>query len=151
MGVSQRNLSLPRAELADIVLVNKCDGALADSANRAASDYRSSLKLLGVRKDSEWAPPVLRVSAATGFGLDALLSSIEKHRAHLGDVRARRHTKEWDLLWTICGRTFLNGLKRDPGVLRVLPLLRSKVASGDLTIDEAADEILGLHGPQPKN
>lgn len=141
-GDSLQGMKRGITELADIVVVNKCDGPLTDSANRAALDYRASMRLLGLRKDELWKPPVLRASAHSGMGLDAVISTVEKHRAQLGDIVTRRHRKEWGLLWTLCSRQVLSALRDDERVLHMMPLLEEKVARGETTIDEAASQII---------
>src|SRR6476469_9811206 len=54
-------------ELADLVVVNKADGALADLARHTAADYANAVHLLRARTDG-WAPRVLSCSALLGEG-----------------------------------------------------------------------------------
>ena len=64
-------------EMADLVLVNKADGALADQASATASDYASALRLLRKRdEDPHDAPSAAAVSAATGAGLPQVWEKI---------------------------------------------------------------------------
>ena len=49
-------------ELADMILVNKCDGDLAGAARRVATEYTSALKFVRPRSPS-WRTPVFTVSA----------------------------------------------------------------------------------------
>ena len=130
-------------ELADLVVINKADGALAPAAARAASDYRMSLKLLGVRKDG-WLPPVLRVSSLDGSGLDNLLESMRKHLEACGDIEARRHKKQWDLLWTLVQRKLVREMKVMPQVKQSIPHLKESVSSGEMSLDMACDELIRL-------
>ena len=44
-------------EMADLVLVNKCDGELVIPAQRIQTEYISALKLLK-KKSAQWNPPV---------------------------------------------------------------------------------------------
>src|SRR5579862_944881 len=69
-------------ELADLVLVNKADGALLDHATRAAADYANALRLIrpSVR---EWQAAARAVSALTGSGIDAVWDDVEEFRAAL--------------------------------------------------------------------
>lgn len=129
-------------ELADVVAVTKCDGELEAAANRAASDYRASLHLLGARKLPGWDPPVLRVSAASGKGLDALLAAIARHRAALGDIARARVEKEWSQLWMVTGRKHLARLQSNPRVVEMLPRLKAQLETGEINIDMAAEAIL---------
>jgi LAO/AO transport system kinase len=78
-------------EVADFFVVNKADGELNDIARKTANEYKKALGLL--RKPAGWwggksdhtAPPVLLVSARTGYGIPALWDAIVKYR-HNGEV-----------------------------------------------------------------
>src|SRR5207302_9516674 len=58
-------------ELADLILVNKADGALLDHATRAAAEYGNALRLIPPA-GPEWQPSVRALSALTGSGVDAV-------------------------------------------------------------------------------
>ncbi|MFG1463113.1 GTP-binding protein [Xanthobacter sp. DSM 24535] len=66
-------------ELPDIIVVTKSD--MADIARRAAADVSGALSLGGLPTD--WTVPVIRLSAASGEGLEAFDAAIAAHRAHL--------------------------------------------------------------------
>ncbi len=77
-------------ELPDLFVVNKAD--LGPVAERTASELEAGLAL-GARGAAGWQPPVLRVSARDGRGVDALLESLAAHRRHLektGELERRR-------------------------------------------------------------
>ena len=71
-------------ELADIVVVNKADGALADAAGHAAADYRAALALMRP-KVPEWPAEVLLASALNKSGIADIWDAVERHRAALGE------------------------------------------------------------------
>lgn len=134
-------------EHADVVLINKSDGGLEEKAARAASDYRSSMRLQTTRREPlEWTPPVLRVSAETGMGMEAALTVMERHRSMLGDVRKRRAKNEWDLLWTMCGRRAVTAMKDNAHVKNNLDTWKDKVFQGTVTLDLVCDEIIQSSG-----
>jgi LAO/AO transport system kinase len=62
-------------EAADVFVVNKAD---RDGAGEVARELRQMLHLGSAR---EHEPPVLRVAASTGDGIDALWSSIDEHQS----------------------------------------------------------------------
>jgi LAO/AO transport system kinase len=68
-------------EIADIFVVNKAD------LPNAAETERSVRYLLEMREpaEGEWLPPVLRVTATTGDGVEELRSSLDRAVAHLKD------------------------------------------------------------------
>jgi LAO/AO transport system kinase len=63
-------------ELADILVVNKCDRPGAD-------DLLNQLQKLPQRADRRWQPPVIGTDALRGEGVPHLLAAIREHRAHL--------------------------------------------------------------------
>ena len=86
-------------EVADVLVVNKADRPEAD---RTARELRSAVAM-GERGAGAWRTPVLRTTATTGEGLDALLEAVDAHRVHLGaeglrERRTRRATREVEAL-----------------------------------------------------
>ncbi|HEV8551484.1 MAG TPA: methylmalonyl Co-A mutase-associated GTPase MeaB [Polyangiaceae bacterium] len=79
-------------ELADVVAVNKADGANRDAAERAATDLTSALGILA-RASREREPEVRMTSALEGLGVAELWSAIERRVAGArasGRFHARR-------------------------------------------------------------
>ena len=80
-------------ELADIVVVNKADGAHADEAKTAARELSGAIRLIYPR-ETLWRPPVLTMSALEGTGLDELWDTVLEHIARCsteaGEFDARR-------------------------------------------------------------
>jgi LAO/AO transport system ATPase len=64
-------------EIADIFVVNKADTTPAPPAEPAL------LGMLALRRRTRWMPPVLRTTAITGEGVDAVLAAIERHQTSL--------------------------------------------------------------------
>lgn len=64
-------------EIADLVLVNKADGALKAQATRTCADYAGALRLLRKRpQDPDGFPKAMLVSALEGDGLNAAWAEI---------------------------------------------------------------------------
>ena len=76
-------------EVADIFVVNKSDREGADEAVR---DLRN---MLSIGPKTEWRPPIVKTSTATGEGIGDLWQAIEKHRKHQESSGAleRKRTK----------------------------------------------------------
>ena len=97
-------------EIPDILVVTKADmGAVAD---RAAGDLDSAVALAAA--ENAWRIPILTLSATTGTGLDALISAISEHEAHLAESgeaerRERKRLSVW-LRQTIAERCGSLGL-----------------------------------------
>ncbi len=69
-------------ELADLVVVNKADGSLADLAEATAGHYRLALHLVRP-KHADAETPVLTCSATTGTGLDEVWQGLQDLRHRL--------------------------------------------------------------------
>ncbi|HSJ50191.1 MAG TPA: methylmalonyl Co-A mutase-associated GTPase MeaB [Actinomycetota bacterium] len=77
-------------EIADVFVVNKSD---REGAEAAARDLRQMIRMGPM---AEWSPPVVATAAASGEGIDDLMSAIDEHRAHLeetGRVTERRRLR----------------------------------------------------------
>jgi len=64
-------------EIGDLFVVNKAD---RDGADRTATQVESILQL---SMTVGWNPPVLKASAELNTGIDSVVDTIERHRAHL--------------------------------------------------------------------
>lgn len=85
-------------ELPDIIVVTKAD--MVEVSRRAASEVAGALSLSGAGDGGQggWQVPVIRVSAASGEGLDAFDAAVDAHRAVLaaGGRRAAQRAAQED-------------------------------------------------------
>jgi LAO/AO transport system kinase len=131
-------------ELADLLVVNKADGTLAEQAQQAAAEYRAAIRLLRAPK-AGWAPEVLTCSALRGEGIDAIWAALERYRAALdrsGEIARRRAAQNRTWLETELTAALLDRLRADPGVARAIARLEAEVVAGRRTPLAAAGEIL---------
>ena len=131
-------------EMADMVLVNKDDGDLADAAQRAAAEYSGALHLLGAGTP-DWPVPVATCSALTGKGIGEAWQWVETFRATMepaGAVAARRATQAREWMWSEIREGLMSTLKASRGVARRLPELEAEVAAGRITPAAAARKLL---------
>ena len=114
-------------EIADLILVNKADGAMASAAQATRSDYQGALRLMRKREgDPEGFPKALAVSAVSGAGLDAAWEAMQALTAH------RRETGHWDRTRAAQNRHwFEDGVRQ--GLMRRL--------TGDADTRAAMDEL----------
>lgn len=131
-------------EMADLLAVNKSDGANADAAHMAAQHYRSALHLFPP-KENGWIPEVMNCSAMTGMGMDNLWAVLHRYldRVKMNGAFALRRTeqrKQWfsESLQHNLQDWFL-GL---PEVKTQFPSLEQAVAQGDLSPFWAAEQLL---------
>ena len=80
-------------EVADVIAVNKADGAMRNAAGVAVSEYRNAVALGSWKHGAAWEPRVLACSAATGEGVGGVWEALGELRKKLGEsgvLRARR-------------------------------------------------------------
>ena len=133
-------------EIADLILVNKADGALRDTAQRTRADYSGALRLLRKRpQDPEGFPKALLVSALTQDGLpeawEAMrqLADWRRDNSHWATNRATqaRHWFAEELRAGLIAR-----LERDPKIREMAARLDAKVAAGEMSPTAAAENLL---------
>jgi LAO/AO transport system kinase len=141
-------------ELADVIAVNKADGAHEAEAWRAARELSGALHLLGGTGGSDgtgetgtagWAPPVLTCSAQEGSGLDEVWRQVRLHRQTLaatGALSAKRRRQLIGWTWAMVRDGLLAGLRESPSVRELAPGLEREVLAGTLTPALAAEQIL---------
>jgi LAO/AO transport system kinase len=140
-------------EIADLILVNKADGALRDTALRTVADYAGALRLLRKRPyDPPGFPRAQPVSAVTGEGLDkawAAMEELSQWRREHGHFDARRaeQARQWFLAELRAGLLARLDAPRTRARLREMG---DSVARGETDADSAAIAMLGWldAGPQ---
>jgi len=127
-------------ELADAIVVNKADGALAEDARRVARDYANALRLLRPTSPN-WRPRVLTCSALERRGIDQVWKTVVDYREALGrsgEIEARRRAQATAWMWSEVGEELLAALRAHPGVKAEIAALESAVARGATTPGAAA-------------
>lgn len=133
-------------EIADLILVNKADGALKSTAMRTCADYAGALRLLRKRKiDPEGFPKALPVSAASGDGIDAAWAEVEtlaNWRRESGIWASVR--RDQARLWfeDEVRRGLLDRLETDPRMVTLRRELRQAVEQGEISPEAAARQVL---------
>lgn len=133
-------------ELADMIAVNKADGAGAAAAERAAGEYRAALHILQAGSPT-WSPPVALVSGLTGLGLAAMWAKVEAHRtafAASGEHKARRAHQQVQWMWSMLDERWRERLRETPAMRERLPAIEAAVAQGRLAPTLAVEEIAEL-------
>ncbi len=131
-------------ELADMVVVNKADGDMADAAGRSASEYANALRLLHPTT-ADWVPPVLTCSSLQGTGIPDVWDKISEYRGIVqqsGAFENRRAEQARRWMWGEVDENLLTAFRRHPEVRARLDSLEDRVAGGDVTPSAAAQELL---------
>jgi LAO/AO transport system kinase len=129
-------------ELADIIVVNKCDGSLEAQARVTLSEYASALRLVRPASSS-WTPIALAASAITGYGIDEVWTTLEALRAartESGDFEDRRVEQQKTWLWTDVTERIVDDLRADDRVVGIV----DEVQRGNRTIASGVEAILAL-------
>ncbi|WP_424931045.1 methylmalonyl Co-A mutase-associated GTPase MeaB [Amaricoccus macauensis] len=140
-------------EMADLILVNKADGELKPQAMRTCADYHGALRLMRARPgDPEGFPKAQTVSAYTGDGLEEAWNAVEalatgRQQSGTWDARRAAQAQTWFSHAIEAG--LMARLERDPKIAAHREELASKVASGELPPDIAAETLLDSFAPNP--
>ena len=140
-------------ELANMVVVNKADGDLADVAERSAAEYANALRLLHPTT-SEWIPPVLTCSSLKGTGISEVWHRIGEFAALMrssGAFEARRAEQARRWMWGEVDENLLSAFRRHPDVRKLLAELENRVSETEMTPSTAAQILLESFrdGPNP--
>ena len=131
-------------ELADLILVNKADGALLDHARRSAAEYANAMRLIPPAVP-EWQVAVRAVSALTGDGVDTVWDDVARFRAVLeasGTWHRRRAKQARAALWAEIGDGLLERFRTAPGIAAKLAAVEREVTAGVRTPAAAARLLL---------
>jgi LAO/AO transport system kinase len=131
-------------EIADLILVNKADGALEDHARRAAAEYANALRLIRPAHE-EWQVAVRAVSALTGTGIAGVWDEVGRFRAALeasGAWKRRRAEQARAALWAEIGDSLIERFRAAPAVAARLADVEREVTAGIRTPAAAARLLL---------
>ena len=131
-------------ELADLIIVNKSDGALENAAMRTAADYAHALRLMQPRHRG-WTAEVLRCSALAGQGIPDIAAKVEafhKAMSQSGALQAHRRAQAGIWFQRELSLSTLERLAQDPDLARSLAEQESRVAQGKTSPAGAARQIV---------
>ena len=131
-------------ELADMILVNKCDGEQTLGAAQAATHYRRALHILEPKTES-WAVPVATVSAIAETGLEEAWNAVCAHKqalSHTGELDALRTAQRVRWMWSMLEAALLDRLRRDPTTRSLLERVEHEVQGGDMLPTRAVETVL---------
>jgi LAO/AO transport system kinase len=127
-------------ELADIVIVNKADGAMSELARLAKTQYQNALHFFSPLRTG-WEPKIVTCSALEGQGIDDVLRIIRLYRdirlqnTSLEEERKKQKTS-W-LTWSL-GITANQLLMNHPVIQANLKDATEKMKIGDISIFKTA-------------
>ena len=135
-------------EIADLVVVNKADGALREVAEGTCTDYAGALRLMRKRnRDPDGFPAALTASAREGTGLDVIWQKIvelDAWRRQSGWFDRHRAEQAVNWMRNAIEQGAVAMLYSDQAVAGALPKIEAQVAEGKLAPEEAAEQVLAL-------
>lgn len=131
-------------EMADVISINKADGANLRPAKRAARDLATAMKMVRAQ-DAIWTPPVLTMSALENDGIEKFWAAIEEHRdamVQAGMFERNRSDQQVKWMWSMVHETLLQRLASDDNVRDAQSLLESQLRDGQITPTLGAERII---------
>ena len=131
-------------EMADLVVIHKCDGSGSDPARQAAATARRALSVLRP-SDTLWKPPVLRCSGLTGEGVAEVWAQVQAHQSSLKDTgvfQERRQAQAQAWMWQRVDEGLRRALRSHPQIQEKLAELEAQVTEGKMSPSGAAHTLL---------
>ena len=131
-------------ELADLLVVNKADGALAKTANKAATEYINAVNLMRPRMPW-WKVKVLTASAIQGTGLSDIWQTVQDFHEKMEveiDKNCSRAAQARRWLWEEIQDNFLTAIKSNSDIAPLILELEKQIGKQEITPTAAARKIL---------
>ena len=131
-------------ELADVIVVNKCDGEFEAAATRTAADYANAAHFLRPRSNA-WTPRVLRTSALLREGIEEVWTTILEHRAATardGELLRVRADQNAQWMWSEITEGLVEFVRADTGTSERVDELERQVRVGRMSPTAAAQALL---------
>ena len=132
-------------ELADLIAVNKADGATLRDALQARATYERALAILQPGGPDAWKPRALTCSAESGEGLDELWECVRAHRRQAiesGEHLARRERQRVRWFRASVEQRLLGSLREGPGMRERFADCERAVREQSMTVPQATEALL---------
>ena len=133
-------------EVADMIVVNKADGALLQAARRTAADYKAATAFMRAGHDSDWSkPPVLMFSSQTRAGLDEVWNKIDKFRTIMtanGHLTQKRKDQAHYWMWKNLRKLIEDRTKNNVDLKEYALEMEQKLDKGQITPRAAAIHLM---------
>lgn len=133
-------------ELADLILINKADGDLADTAKITAADYQNALQFLQPRTEG-WTVPVKTCSALEQVGIADVWATAQRYRnivSTSSQLQKRRGLQAKAWFWEEVSETLLARLRRHPELACRVTKIEQQVCRHEVPPIVAAQELLDM-------
>ncbi len=130
-------------ELADIIAVNKADGASVSEAKHAKAAYQRALSIL--QPTGSWKPVAMTCSAQSHEGLNDIWETVRSHRRQLidtGELVEKREQQRVAWMWSMVEHQMLSSLKDRNDLKSLLKETEEAVRAQRMTPPQAASALL---------
>jgi LAO/AO transport system kinase len=134
-------------EMADGIVINKCDGDNIERANLAAAQFRNALHLYPL-PPSGFLPEVITYSGYYDLDIDKVWDMIDRYFAHVkasGYFDEKRHEQERYWMRETINEQLLARFYFDPEIERLLDIKEETVLAGKQTSFVAASDVLNFY------
>ena len=134
-------------EMADGILINKCDGNNVDKCQLAATQFRNALHLFPM-PDSGWAPQVLTYSGFYGYGIKEVWDMVYKYIDFVkanGYFEHRRNEQAKYWMYESINEQLRNSFFQNPTLNDMLQAEEKMVLGGQKTSFVAAKQLLDAY------
>lgn len=134
-------------EMANLIAINKADGANIRAAQAARREYESALHLFPP-SPSGWRTRVLTCSAKTGEGIPGLWEAVTEHNAWLKQTGyleklRREQVKKW--MYEVIDNELRQEFRNNARVRALMPVLEEDVLNGRISSFRAAERLLRIY------
>lgn len=144
MGDELQGIKRGLLEIADMIVVNKCDGELKDAGDHAASQYTHTFHMLR-RKHKEWRPRVKKVSALNNIGVDEVWKVLQEFSSSMETViEERRRKQSVKMMWSGVFDEIERRVKYNKQIQEIAAELTPSLSKGIVTPRKAAADIVDL-------
>eukprot|EP01041_Mallomonas_annulata_P002497 gene2497-4854_t len=133
-------------EAADLILVNKADGNLINSAKNSRTDYENSIQFIR-KKYPEWSTPVLLISSKENQGIDAVLEAIQTFQRKLlanNRIELKRSSQVVHWMWMTFKRELIQRAMNHPIVVNESRNIIQLLSQGKITYNHAASRLVDI-------
>eukprot|EP01098_Paradermamoeba_levis_P006581 TRINITY_DN2738_c0_g1_i1.p1 TRINITY_DN2738_c0_g1~~TRINITY_DN2738_c0_g1_i1.p1 ORF type:complete len:416 (-),score=118.85 TRINITY_DN2738_c0_g1_i1:25-1272(-) len=133
-------------ELADLVVVNKADGALVQQAQKVRDQFQLALHFV-TPKSEFWSPKVVMCSALLKQNMEDVWKVATEFKSQMEETGAfqMKRSQQYQLhLWRLINEELLLRVKEHPKIKEILPHLEVAVKYRKISPGKACDQILSL-------
>ena len=140
-------------EIADGIVINKCDGENVDRCKMAATNFRNALHFFPM-PESGWLPKVLCYSGFYGYGIkevwDMIYQYIDFVKAN-GYFQYRRNEQSKYWMYESINENLRNSFYNNPVIADHIKAAEQSVLGGEKTSFKAAGDLLDMYFKEMKD